>query len=274
MPSTSPDHDSSACNPIYAEFSGRGEDLVLVHGWGMHGGFFREFAQELARNYRVCVLDLPGHGHSPAINADRPERLAELLAETAPESAHWFGWSLGATLSLLVAKLYPKRVISLGLIAGNPKFSQSPDWPHALSLRLLDQFQANLLADFEQTLLGFLKLQTQGLKSAPESYRKLKQRLAERAPPDPKALQAGVEILKYTDLRAEFQALDKPVLALLGARDALVPAGLERALIELKPTIDCRVIRDAGHLPFITHRDECLSSVLNFLSKMGRPANA
>ena len=273
MPVANPDPDATDSVPLYTEVLGQGENLVLVHGWGMHGGFFQEFAQELARHYRVTIPDLPGHGHSHAIQAEQPERIAELLARAAPASAHWFGWSLGASLSLLVAKCYPERVLRLGLITGNPKFSQSPDWPHAIGLNVLDQFQSNLLADFRPTLLRFLKLQSQGMESAPESYRMLKQRLDQRPPPDPNALQVGVEILKHADLRHNLETLEKPVLSILGARDTLVPVGLERALLELDSKIECRVIQDAGHLPFITHRRHCVDAIRNFLSQSD-PADA
>jgi len=55
--------------PLHVETFGSGPDLVLLHGWGMHGGVWGDFALRLAERYRVHVIDLPGHGFSAAFSA-------------------------------------------------------------------------------------------------------------------------------------------------------------------------------------------------------------
>lgn len=266
--------DPGPSNPVYSETRGQGEDVVLVHGWAMHGGFWREFAEELARSYRVTCLDLPGHGRSAPIDDYAPERIVALLARSAPEEAHWIGWSLGATLVLFLSGLFPERVKTVGLIAGNPKFASDPEWQYALKRDVLDQFHRNLLENFTLTLLRFLKAQTVAMKSSAELYRTLKKRLDECASPQPEALAAGVEILKSADQREQLRTLGKPVFALLGTEDSLIPVGVKEELIKLNSAMDCRVIQDAGHIPFITHRDRCLVEVLRFLSNQRTPSHA
>ena len=44
--------------------AGRGGALLLIHGWGMHGGMWGSVAEQLARNFDVYAVDLPGHGFS------------------------------------------------------------------------------------------------------------------------------------------------------------------------------------------------------------------
>jgi pimeloyl-[acyl-carrier protein] methyl ester esterase len=261
-------------NPIFSETLGCGEDVVLVHGWGMHGGFWREFAEELARCYRVTCLDLPGHGRSGPSDDYAPERIATLLARSAPAKAHWIGWSLGATLVLILSGLFPERVKSIGLVAGNPKFSRGPDWPHALTGEVLDQFHRNLCEDFRPTLLRFLKIQTLGMESPQQIYRVLKDRLNECDAPRPEALSAGVGILKSADQRERLGTSIKPVLVLLGTEDSLVPVEVGESILRLNSSVDLRVIQNAGHIPFITHRHECLAEVLRFLSKHGLESDA
>lgn len=43
---------------------GSGPDLVLVHGWPLHGATFRAIAPRLAQHFTCHVLDLPGTGDS------------------------------------------------------------------------------------------------------------------------------------------------------------------------------------------------------------------
>ena len=49
---------------VFVESIGEGDPLVLVHGWGMHGGLMRDLAVDLSENFQVFVVDLPGHGRS------------------------------------------------------------------------------------------------------------------------------------------------------------------------------------------------------------------
>jgi pimeloyl-[acyl-carrier protein] methyl ester esterase len=48
----------------YAGTSGSGAPLLLIHGWGMHGGMWSGVAEQLAQNFSVMAVDLPGHGYS------------------------------------------------------------------------------------------------------------------------------------------------------------------------------------------------------------------
>ena len=41
--------------------------LVLVHGWGMHGGIWVDLAARLVSAFDVSAPDLPGHGDAPGI---------------------------------------------------------------------------------------------------------------------------------------------------------------------------------------------------------------
>jgi pimeloyl-[acyl-carrier protein] methyl ester esterase len=49
---------------LHVEVTGSGEPLLLIHGWGMHGGMWGSAAERLAQDFRVIAVDLPGHGFS------------------------------------------------------------------------------------------------------------------------------------------------------------------------------------------------------------------
>ena len=86
---------------------GSGPDLILIHGWAMHGGIFAPLAPLLAEHFRVHAVDLPGHGRS--IDSDEsidPARCAAHLAARLPR-AIWAGWSYGGLVSLHAALDFP-----------------------------------------------------------------------------------------------------------------------------------------------------------------------
>ena len=71
---------------IHLETFGEGKPIVLVHGWAMHAGIWREFARQLADNYQVTCIDLPGHGRSEAIDPFTLERISAELVDIIPPS--------------------------------------------------------------------------------------------------------------------------------------------------------------------------------------------
>ncbi len=105
---------------LWSETRGSGPDLVLLHGWGLSSAIWGDFADRLAESYRVTLIDLPGLGHSAATDDMSLDAVVASLLATAPESAHWLGWSLGGQLALAAAEQAPERVKSLSLIAANP----------------------------------------------------------------------------------------------------------------------------------------------------------
>ena len=49
---------------LHVETRGEGPDLVLLHGWALHGGIWGPWLDELAMQARLHVIDLPGHGRT------------------------------------------------------------------------------------------------------------------------------------------------------------------------------------------------------------------
>ena len=248
------------------ESFGAGPKLVLVHGWAMHSGVWRDFAERLAERVRVSMIDLPGHGSSGGIEDFSLNSVAAALAEAAPAEAHWLGWSLGALIALKISELHPERVRSVILMAGSPRFVAAPDWP-GLEPAWLAQIATNLEADFLGTLKRFIGLQTFGLDNARALARHIEARLAERPPPEPGALRGGLRILQETDLRSALRRSTGPRLAVLGAHDRLVPKAVASKLQALTPGIETQVLEAAAHLPFATHPHDTAALILDFIHR-------
>ena len=195
---------------IHKEIYGQGEPLVLIHGWAMHTGVWRIFAQQLSQHYQVICLDLPGHGLSETIEPYTLECISNALIEAVPETSFSvLGWSLGASVALTMARQYPLRVNSLILLAGNPVFVQQGEWA-GIDPVLLEDFANNLSLNCSETLLGFLALQVNNLPNAKSILIDLKKAMQECNPPTEKVLQSGLGILKQADLRGDLTALKCP----------------------------------------------------------------
>ena len=196
---------------IHKEVYGQGKSIVLIHGWAMHTGIWRKFAQQLAENHQVICLDLPGHGLSETVEPYTLENITEALIAVMPENPVCIlGWSLGATVALALTAYYPQRVNSLILLAGNPRFVQEDNWAGVKS-ELLKDFANSLQLNCQQTLIRFLALQVNQLPDGKSILKELKEAIQECDSPAENVLQSGLDILKQADLREQLIALTCPV---------------------------------------------------------------
>lgn len=252
---------------------GAAADIVLVHGWGLHGGVFEEVARDLSGGgWRVWRVDLPGHGRSPLAVAGGDYRLAGLARAVARAleprlagPAWWLGWSLGGLVALALALNSPAAVAGLVTVATTPRFVTGADWPWAVAPEVLAGFERDLAGDYRATLLRFLALQARGGDHAREDVRRLRERVFARGEPDPSALRGGLAILAETDLRARLEEIAAPVLAVGGERDTLVPPAAVTAFAQALPRAEASVIAGAGHAPFISDRPQFIATVKPFI---------
>ncbi len=252
---------------IHVEIRGRGPDLVLLHGWAMHGGMWGPWLDELVGEARLHIVDLPGHGHSPWVTeAGGLPGLAEAVVPLVPRGATVLGWSLGGMVALDLARRYPRRLRALVLAATTPTFLTGPDWEHGLEPAVLAGFASGLEADCLRTVQSFLSLQARGDEYPAATLRALRSQLASHGEPDRRALAAGLDILRSVDLRRELPHIAHPALVIAGAHDSVTPPGAARELAAGLPCSRLRIMERSGHAPFLSHPDHFLAEVRGFLS--------
>jgi pimeloyl-ACP methyl ester carboxylesterase len=111
----------------YASFgprSGGSEPVILLHGGLANSNYWGNQVRELAKRYRVVVMDSRGHGRS---TRDEQPYGYDLMASDVvglmdflkiPKAAI-VGWSDGAILGLDIAMQHPARVAKLFAFAAN-----------------------------------------------------------------------------------------------------------------------------------------------------------
>ncbi len=250
---------------IHIETHGSGPDLVLLHGWGLHGGLWRGVMPALAEHHRVHAVDLPGHGRSPLpANGFTLENVAATVADAVPANAAWVGWSLGGMVALAAA-LAGEPISKLVLLGALPRFTRDEGWPDATPPEVLAGFAADLADDYKTTLNRFLALQCRGSERAREELRLLRGELFAHGEPAPEALSGGLAILQQTDLRHRLAEIRQPCLLLQGERDTLAPLAAAEQAAAMIPDNRLQVIKGAGHAPFISHPDTFVAALRAFI---------
>lgn len=263
-------------NPLHVETRGAGPDLVLLHGWALHGGSWGPWLDRLAASHRLHLVDLPGHGRSPWPEQARSlADLASAVSPHVPAGGAILGWSLGGLVALELARQRGVDVAALVLVATTPRFLKRDDWASGMEPATLQGFAAGLAGDYRRTIANFLALQTWGDEHATDALRSLRATLAAHGEPDPRALVAGLGILRDVDLRDSLPQVTAPTLVIAGEHDRITPAEAGRELAARLPCARYRQIAKAGHAPFLSHADEVTREVESFLSSVLRtPATA
>jgi len=250
---------------MHIEVSGRRAPLVLLHGWGMHGGVWGDAVQRLEADFQVHTVDLPGCGGAPALATTNLDTLVRALSEHFSEPVHLCGWSLGGQVALHWALREPAKINKLIVVASTPCFSAREDWPCGMPREVLEKFAAELEQDHAATLRRFIALQLRGSEHERGLLSTLRAKLFSRGEPDKEALRAGLVILRDIDQRGELAAIRLPTLVIAGQCDKLTPPEASRYLAQAITNARLVEIAGAAHVPFLSHPEVFVAAIKDFL---------
>ncbi|BCB25414.1 pimeloyl-[acyl-carrier protein] methyl ester esterase [Sulfurimicrobium lacus] len=251
---------------LHVDVRGTGPDLVLLHGWGMHSGIWGGVHDELARDFRVHAVDLPGYGASPPCQPYDLPQLVQAVASALPSRAGVIGWSLGGLVAQRLGSIHPQQVTRLMLVGATPCFVQRPDWPCGIEADVLQNFARDLEHDYAATLMRFLSLQVRNGENVRTVLKYLREALFAHGMPGAEVLRAGLNILLENDLRTEAGRLALPLSIVHGERDMLVPADAARWLAAQVPDARLNIIPGCAHAPFLSHPKVFMQEAREFFS--------
>lgn len=236
---------------MHVEVDGAGTPLLLLHGFTGSGRSWDRVRPALAERAQLVMVDLIGHGQSPA--PDDVERysfercVADLLAvldELEIERADVLGYSMGGRVALHLAVHAPERVRMLLLESASPGIEdvearlQRVQSDEALAKRIEAFGVEAFVTEWEQQPL--LAVVDQG--SAAEQH---EQRLHN----NPRGLAnslRGMGAGRQEPLWERLPTLQMPVRLLVGERDTRYQAIGER-MQSLLPQTELTVCPAAGH---------------------------
>lgn len=237
---------------VRVQVQGRGRDLVLLHGWGVTAAVWRSLGAELARDYCVHAVEMPGFGISAEAGCDTLPALVDALAAALPQRATVCGWSLGGQAALAWAQRHPAQVERLVLLATTPRFVCADDWTNGMSGSEFEDFAADVAANPPRARLRFLTLQANGDGAAHAVLRELREAIARGGVAAGIALSAGLQMLRDVDLRGELPKIAQPALVMHGVNDAVTPHAAGEYLARTLAHADFESVPAAAHALFVT----------------------
>jgi len=239
---------------------------LFVHGWAMNSTVWQPVLDKLPEWIDAELIDLPGHGQRANESFTDLQSLTIDLqrqcesVKKAGQPLVLVGWSLGGLPCLQLAINQSEEVDGLILISCNPCFVSRDNWRCGIEGEIFDAFSQSLKEDFSGTIRRFLSLQVKGSDSGRVILRNLREKILQQPQPNEASLDAGLDILKQTDLRDQLEKISQPLSWVLGEQDGLVKVKLEEALTQVS------VFKKAGHAPFLSHVDDFVKHLEGQLS--------
>jgi pimeloyl-[acyl-carrier protein] methyl ester esterase len=247
---------------LFSQSFGHGQDIVLLHGWGVNSGVWENISKTLGQYYRITLVDLPGFGRNTDLFPDdyTIASVAYHVSDCLPKNCVLLGWSLGGLVAQQIAIQGAVDLKQLILVATSPKFVAAPEWP-GIQPQVLAMFEKQLEGNFSKTLDRFLAIQALGSETARQDMKVIKAQIEQFPLPHAHALQNGLKILAETDLRTQLARIAVPTSRLYGRLDSLVPAKSIELIQQLQPDSQQIIFAKASHAPFISHPAEFVAKV-------------
>jgi len=235
--------------------------LFLIPGWAVNSSVWYTVAEQLADVYELCYHDFPGYGNRHPLDGNLTfEQLVDDAIAQSPPDAIWMAWSLGSMVAMEAARRTPARMSSLILTCPTAKFMVGDDWSHGQNDSAIANLSQRFQSDYETALKRFLLLQAGTDAVARKSAKHTLREIMHHPQPSWQALQAGLKILRETDLRAVTCEISVATHIIVGKEDRVIPAS---AGIDLHQRIEGSTLVElaSGHAPFLEQPAQFIDAV-------------
>lgn len=252
---------------LFVEQAGRGQPLLLIHGFPLNHEMWRPQIEILAGNSRVIAPDLRGHGQSPPtpgpysmdMLADDCATVLEKLGVQQPVAV--CGLSMGGYVSFALFRRHPQMVAGLILVATR----SGADTEEAKKNRE-NAAEKVRTEGIEPVIEGMLPI-VMSSKTYQEQADLVQQVEGIMAQTSPDGMRSALMGMKSRlDSTPTLEMINVPTLILHGAEDQIIPVSEAEAMHAAIHGSQLKIIADAGHLPNLEQPLLFNQAVEDFLS--------
>ena len=251
--------------------SGHGtQPMLFAHGFGCDQNMWRFVAPEFEDDYRVVLFDYVGSGKSD-LSAYDAKRYATLdgYAQDILDVVHALdlsdvilvGHSVSAMIAVLAANREPDRFERLILIGPSPRYVNDPPYVGGFERADIE----GLLEMMDRNYIGWAQFLAPAImKNAdrPELGEELTDSFCST---DPVVARRFAEATFLSDNRADLADVRVPALILQCSDDMVAPREVGDYLHREIPGSTLRVMKATGHCPHMSHPEETVELIREYL---------
>lgn len=241
------------------EIMGEGLPIIFLHGYPLNRMIWSPLVENLATLARVILVDLRGHGNSPAPEGKYSMELMaadinNLMDSLKIKKAILVGHSMGGYVSLAFVKNYPDRLGGLGLVATQA----AADSPEKRQVRLdsIQQVKSDGVAPIVESMLS-------RLTSRSNLYPVLRNIMV--ATPRQGVIGTLEGIADREDSTPRLKNIRVPTLIIAGIEDKIIALDRAEEMARLIPNAWLVKIPGAGHMPMMETPDSMVNPLLELI---------
>ena len=244
---------------------GKGNPVVLVHGFAEDATIFNNQVSFLETKYLLIVPDLPGSGQSAyneSINSIEgfAEAIIAILDAEKISKATVIGHSMGGYITLAMAEKFPGRLETFGLFHSSA-YADDEEKKKARN-KSIDFIKEHGAAKFLEESIPKL-FGEQFRKKHGETIQEL---VKQYAGFDARALvQYTKAMMQRPDRTAVLKSWPKPILMIIGEEDSAIPFQLSLQQSHLPSLCYIHIAKETGHMGMIEESTSCNEVILEFL---------
>lgn len=252
---------------------GKGEVLLLLHGFGGNKDNWTRVAKYLTPHFKVIAPDLPGFGESSRnmeaayTYAAQVDRLHEFIKALGVSRFHIGGNSMGGNIAGNYTAKFVHEISSLWLVATGGIISPQPS---ELSQRLKSGDRNPLVvenAEEYDQLLDFIFVKKPTIPGAIKRH--LVQEAIDHRPLNQIIFKqiASSNTDNFIPLEVLLKNAQTKTLILWGNNDRVLHMSGAKILESVMPNAKSVIMKDVGHVPMVEKPEESANIYLNFIRK-------
>ncbi|MFE9470480.1 alpha/beta fold hydrolase [Streptomyces griseofuscus] len=265
--------DIRSRNNVTVTGPAEGPVVVLAHGFGCDQNMWRLAVPALEKRYRVVLFDYVGSGGSDlsAFSHERYSSLegyaqdvVEVCEELDLEGAVFVGHSVSAMVGVLAARMAPRRIGALVMVAPSPCYIDDAGYRGGFTAEDIDE----LLTSLESNYLGWSAAMAPVIMGNPERP-ELGQELTNSfcaTDPDIAAIFARTTFL--SDSREDLKSVTVPTLVLECSQDVIAPREVGAYVHAAIPASRLVTLDATGHCPQLSAPEATNEALLDFLGSL------
>ncbi|MCA1612919.1 MAG: alpha/beta hydrolase [Acidobacteria bacterium] len=247
--------------------------MLFAHGFGCDQNMWRFVTPAFEDDYRIVLFDYVGSGKSDlrAYSAERyggldgyAQDVLDVCAALDLTGVVYVGHSVSGVIGMLASIREPERFERLVLVGPSPCYINDPQAAYVGGFARADI--EGLLDVMEKNYIGwanFLAPVVMKNQERPELARELGESFCST---DPQIARRFAEVTFFSDNRADLPKVSIPSLIMQCSDDAVAPPDVGDYLSRHLPGSTLRVMEATGHCPHMSHPDETVHIIKEYLS--------
>ena len=261
---------------IYFEATGKGRNLILLHGFMESSEIWQAISRKLSSTFRVVRIDLPGHGnsdcfgyvHSVELMAEATEKV---LRDLNIRKCVMLGHSMGGYVTLAFAKKHITRLKGLILFQSTPLADSEEK--KADRERIAKIIPGKKEAFIKEALPALFH--PDSLQKNPEILQTLEKISLNTSK---RGMIAATRGMKNRPDSLEFlQTISLPVFFIMGMNDKVLPVNPHAELWKQISNGELYLLPNCGHIGMLENEQESIKAIkkaLRICYKKSKPSKS